>query len=146
MMIAMHDADYIKDRIKAAGLRPTQARVRILACLEARKDHPTAEELLLRLNESGDAVGRATVYQNIEKLTRAGIVRSLSTEEGTRRYDSALTEHQHFVCARTGRVLDVHVDPQLLKQLRPLDPNTGEPLEGASIGGIRIEFHGSTED
>jgi Fe2+ or Zn2+ uptake regulation protein len=139
----MTEPEHIRQHLKSLGLRPTDARVRILHSLETIKDHPTAEELVVRVNENGKHVGRATVYQNLERLMRAGVVRSVTSDDGTRRFDSAIKEHQHFVCARTGRVLDVQVDPELLKQLMPLDPETGEPLKDARVGQVRIEFHGA---
>lgn len=131
--------DQIVAKLAAAGLRPTAARRAILQTLEARKDHPTADELVARVN-SGHRIGRATVYQNLEKLTNAGVIRIVYSDDGLRRYDSTLTAHQHMVCA-DGRVLDVQVDPKLLKQLRPLDPATGKPIRNFKLSEIRIEFH-----
>jgi Fe2+ or Zn2+ uptake regulation protein len=137
----MATLEYIRERIKSAGLRPTDARVRIVRMLEDVKDHPTAEELVERL----EPVGRATVYQNLEKLMRAGLVRTVADKDGARRYDSVLVPHQHFFCELTGRVLDVKVDPELLSRLVPLDPETGKPVNGARISDIHIEFRGSTD-
>jgi Fur family transcriptional regulator, peroxide stress response regulator len=136
----MLTVEHIRERISEAGLRPTHARVRILQMLEVVKDHPTAEELVERL----EPVGRATVYQNLEKLLKVGLARTVASTDGARRYDSALVPHQHFVCARTGRVLDVQVDPELLKRLVPLDPETGKPMQGAKVGEIRVEFRGTS--
>ncbi len=131
------------EKIAEAGLRPTTARVAILESLEHTRDHPTADELTLRLARGGHRIGRATVYQNLDKLVEAGVIASLSAGDGLRRYDATLEPHQHFICSDTGRIYDVHVDEAMLKRLKPIDPRTGKVLKNARVGQVRIQFLGS---
>lgn len=130
-------------KIVDAGLRPTAARVAILESLEATRDHPSADELAARLGRGGRRIGRATVYQNLEKLVAAGVITSLTSSDGLRRFDATLEPHQHFVCTESGRIYDVQVDPELLKKLKPIDPATGKPMKGAMVGEVRIQFVGA---
>lgn len=130
-------------RIARAGLRPTAARVAILESLDATCDHPTADELAARLGAQGRRIGRATVYQNLDKLAEAGVITSLTSSDGLRRFDATLEPHQHFVCTESGRIYDVQVDPELLKKLKPIDPATGKPMKGAMVGEVRIQFVGA---
>jgi Fe2+ or Zn2+ uptake regulation protein len=131
------------EKIAEAGLRPTTARVAILESLEDVRDHPTADELAVRLGRSGHRIGRATVYQNLDKLVEAGVIASLTAGDGLRRYDATLDPHQHFIDSESGRIYDVHVDEALLKKLKPIDPATGKALKNARVGEVRIQFHGS---
>ncbi len=131
------------EKIAQAGLRPTTARVAILESLEEVRDHPTADELALRLGRTGHRIGRATVYQNLDKLVEARVIASLTAGDGLRRYDATLEPHQHFIDANSGRIYDVHVDEALLKKLKPIDPATGKALKNAKVGEVRIQFHGS---
>lgn len=124
-------------------MRPTTARVAILASLEEVRDHPSADELAVRLEAAGHHIGRATVYQNLDKLAEAGVITSLTSSDGLRRFDATLEPHQHFVCTESGRIYDVQVDPELLKQLKPIDPATGKPMKGAKVGEVRIQFVGA---
>lgn len=133
-------------KIADAGLRPTAARVAILESLEATRDHPSADELAARLGKGGRRIGRATVYQNLEKLAAAGVITSLTSSDGLRRFDATLEPHQHFVCTESGRIYDVQVDPELLRQLKPIDPATGKPMRGAKVGEVRIQFVGAKQE
>jgi Fe2+ or Zn2+ uptake regulation protein len=130
-------------KLANAGVRPTTARVAILESLEEVRDHPTADELTVRLGRSGHRIGRATVYQNLDKLLEAGVIASLTAGDGLRRYDATLEPHQHFIDSESGRIYDVHVDEALLKKLKPIDPTTGKALKNAKVGEVRIQFHGS---
>lgn len=127
-------------RISDAGLRPTTARVAIVESLLKTRDHPSADELTTRLGKDGHRIGRATVYQNLERLLEAGAILCLTTEDGLRRFDATLEPHQHMVCAKTGRIFDVFVDEKLLRKLQPLDPATGKPLKYINVGQVRVQF------
>lgn len=133
-------------KIADAGLRPTAARVAIVHALEATRDHPSADVLAARLGMRGKRIGRATVYQNLEKLVEAGVITSLTSSDGLRRFDATLEAHQHFVCTESGHIYDVHVDPQLLRLLKPIDPATGKPVKGAKVGQVRIQFVGAWQE
>jgi Fur family transcriptional regulator, peroxide stress response regulator len=129
-------------RIAQAGLRPTTARVAIVHSLDETRDHPTADELTLRLTRSGHRIGRATVYQNLDKMVEAGVIACLTAGDGLRRFDATLEPHQHFIDSATGRIYDVLVEPALLKKLRPIDPATGKALKNARVGEVRVQFYG----
>jgi len=61
----------------------TKQQQAVLRCLESRsEDAMTAAELAEELRRSGSPVGLATVYRQLEKLTRLGTVHKIATEEG----------------------------------------------------------------
>jgi Fe2+ or Zn2+ uptake regulation protein len=134
--------DPVLKRLKQAGVRPTAVRIAILNALDIN-DHPSAEELIRRLNGVDSNFGRATVYQNLQRLAAAGLVRELMSEDGVQRYDGNQAPHQHLVCGDSGEIVDVAVDPETLKALKPLDPETGKPLRGWDVGEVRIVFRAS---
>lgn len=121
-------------------MRPTPVRLLILQVLAESRDHPSTDELFYRITRRGESTGLATVYQNLEKLVQAGLVREISGDDGLKRYDGNLDAHQHMVCEETGRIYDVQVDPETLKSLRPLDPETGKPLKDWEVGEVRVTF------
>ncbi|MCG3184535.1 MAG: hypothetical protein ICCCNLDF_02662 [Planctomycetes bacterium] len=127
-------------------MRPTPVRLLILQVLAESRDHPSTDELFSHITRRGESTGLATVYQNLEKLVQAGLVREISGDDGLKRYDGNLQDHQHMVCEETGRIYDVQVDPKLLKSLQPLDPETGKPLKDWEISEVRVTFRVSRKN
>ena len=71
--------------------------------------HSTAEEIHAALRERYPTVALATVYNNLNKLWQAGLIRRLSLEGEPDRYDWT-ERHDHLVCRRCGRLSDVRFD------------------------------------
>lgn len=71
-------------------------------------DHPTAEEIYLRVREQGVQLSLATVYNNLKSLTEEGVLRRLTIDGSPDRFDRA-TPHQHLICYRCGALADVEL-------------------------------------
>ena len=91
----------------AAGVRPTVQRYAVLQYLAGNGVHATAEEIFLALNREDPRASRATVYNNLKSLTRAGLAREVTAEGKAARFDASLHPHHHFVCERCGNVEDI---------------------------------------
>jgi Fe2+ or Zn2+ uptake regulation protein len=79
--------------------------------------HPTAEELyrMLAASECGaGGMSRATVYNTLETLCCAGLVRRLPTASGCCRFDGDISDHLHM---RLGDSEIVDVPPHLGQRL-----------------------------
>ena len=92
---------------RGAGLRPTSQRYTVLEFLARRPVHASAEEIFQAVNREDPRVSRATVYNCLRSLGRAGLVREVISEGKAARYDANLHRHHHFVCDRCGGVEDV---------------------------------------
>ena len=68
--------------------------------------HLTANQVYERLREIHPKVVPATVYNNLNKLWEAGLVRKISIEGLPDRYDS-VQKHDHLVCKHCGKLMDV---------------------------------------
>lgn len=99
----------------------TKQHQAILHCLEQRSGQPfTAAALSEDLRQSGNPVGLATVYRQLEKLEQTGRVHKVNTEEGA---FYQLCPHQPsdqracflLRCEVCGRI--VHLDCSHLQQL-----------------------------
>jgi len=93
--------------LRAGALRRTPQRWAILSYLSRSKTHPTAEQVFEAINRTDPRSSRATVYNNLHTLTRAGLVYELRLEGAAARYDSALHPHHHFVCEGCGVLEDI---------------------------------------
>lgn len=69
-------------------------------------EHLTVEQIYLRIKNKYPKIVLATVYNNINKLWKAGLVRKISVEAMPDRYDR-LAKHDHLVCQRCGKLSDV---------------------------------------
>lgn len=78
----------------------------ILEIITTSFEHLTANQVYERLKERYPNVVPATVYNNLNKLWESGLIRKVSIEGMPDRYDSA-QKHDHLVCKRCGKILDV---------------------------------------
>ncbi len=71
--------------------------------------HPTADDIYQKLRSEGRKMTLATVYNNLNSLSRDGEIRCVSFNEKTQHYDKP-TRHDHLICRNCGRVMDVHLE------------------------------------
>lgn len=98
----------------------TKQRQAVLTCLSARQEELISVcELAEDLRRSGNPVGIATIYRQLEKLEQAGHIHKVITEEGAfyQYCDHASADRECFLlrCEGCGRIL--HLD---CSHLRPL--------------------------
>ncbi len=72
-------------------------------------EHPTVEQIYLELKKKFPQVVMATVYNNVNKLWKAGMIRKISVENKADRYDRII-KHDHLVCQRCGKLADVSLE------------------------------------
>ena len=95
--------------IRTSNRRMTIQRRLILDTLQSLDSHPTAEELLARVQESDPSIHLSTVYRNLRWLEEEGLIqaRVFNDDRRTERFDPAVSgEHYHFVCTRCNRVIE----------------------------------------
>ncbi|MDX2467452.1 MAG: Fur family transcriptional regulator [Acidimicrobiia bacterium] len=89
------------------GLKATRARIAVVSALQDSGGHQTADEVSRVLAGRGTVVSRATVFNALDDLTRAGLVMVADAGPGATRYESADVWHHHFVCISCGAISDV---------------------------------------
>lgn len=72
-------------------------------------EHLTANQVYERLKEDYSQVVPATVYNNLNKLWEAGLIRKVSIEGVPDCYDT-VQKHDHLVCKQCGKIMDVSFD------------------------------------
>ena len=101
------DGETIKRTLEGCGLRCTPQRYAVMACLVDHKGHPTAAEIFQAVNRVDPRSSRATTYNNLRDLVKAGLVREVAVEGRAGRFDLEGMRHHHFICDRCGNVEDV---------------------------------------
>ena len=97
----------IEDELRVAGLRVTRPRLAVLAVV---REHPHADTqaiIGLARERLGD-VSHQAVYDVLEALTSAGLLRRIQPLGSVARYESRVGDnHHHAVCRSCGAVADV---------------------------------------
>lgn len=101
------NADTIRRSLEGAGLRCTAQRYAVMAFLMDHKGHPTAAEIFRAVNRVDPLSSRATTYNNLRDLVKAGLVREVAVEGRAGRFDLEGMRHHHFICDRCGAVEDM---------------------------------------
>jgi Fur family transcriptional regulator, peroxide stress response regulator len=101
------DAEQIKKSLEGSGLRCTPQRYAVMAFLVDHMSHPTASEIFKAVNRANPRCSRATTYNNLRDLVRAGLVREVAVEGRAARFDVKGLRHHHFICDCCGKVEDM---------------------------------------
>src|ERR1700734_64711 len=101
------DSESIRRCLESSGLRCTPQRHAVMAFLMDHTGHPTAAEIFEAVNRVDPRSSRATTYNNLRDLVKAGLVREVAVEGRSGRFDAKAMRHHHFICDRCGSVEDV---------------------------------------
>jgi Fur family ferric uptake transcriptional regulator len=131
--------DDLRQRIRAAGLRVTSARVAVLRMLSGRGTPSSHPEVFAELQPEG--WDRATLYRNLVDLTEVGLLRRVDHGDHVWRYELDQSthgddvEHPHFLCTSCGDL--TCLDAVEVK----LPAGTGVP-GAVRTGRVQIQFRG----
>jgi Fur family peroxide stress response transcriptional regulator len=108
-----------------SGLRMTRQRWEVYRLLMEQRDHPTANDVFMRIKDRLPNISLATVYNCLEALTAHGIVRQVNFDREPSRFCPNHEEHGHFHDRRSGSIHDVSFKPGVnLADLLDLPPGT----------------------
>lgn len=84
----------------------TKYEKEIFAIVNTSLEHLTAEQIFHRLQETHPNVVLSTVYNNLNRLLEAELIRKVSVEGMPDRFDR-IKKHDHLVCRHCGKLADV---------------------------------------
>lgn len=97
-------------------LKYSRQREAIIECLKNRHDHPTADALFQALRLNNPRISLGTVYRNLGLLTELGKINRISCGDGIERYDYITDKHDHFVCIKCRKIIDL--EPKLTGDIK----------------------------
>ncbi|MEV6324365.1 Fur family transcriptional regulator [Nocardia sp. NPDC051787] len=103
----MATASEFQQMLRGVSLRVTRPRVAVLSAVH---DHPHADtDSIIRAVRSGlPDVSHQTVYDSLNALTAAGLVRRIQPSGSVARYESRVGDnHHHVVCRACEVIADV---------------------------------------
>lgn len=131
---ALHalDESGIRERLKAAGLRPTKQRMELAALLWSKGcRHVTAERLHRESADANIKVSLATIYNTLHQFTANNLLREVTIDRGCSYFDTNIDPHHHFLCEDTGELSDI---PHNLVEVA----NLPAAPEGAVVSGVDV--------
>ena len=88
----------------------TKQRECVLEVIRSDKCHHTAEEIFVLAKERLPGISRATVYNNLRALEAQGLIRRITGDSLSDRYDSSFVPHGHLLCEACGGVWDFSIE------------------------------------
>ena len=112
----------------------------ILKNLQSRRDHPTADMVYESVQVDEPNISLGTVYRNLSFLAENGQILKISTGIGPDHFDGFTEAHNHFVCRKCGRVLDLDYVAD-----EKITADASKNFNG-EIEGYDLQFYGTCED
>jgi Fur family transcriptional regulator, peroxide stress response regulator len=129
----------MKDAQEKSGQRYSRQREEILRIVLATESHPTADWVYEQARQIVPNISLGTVYRNLSLLVDERKINRLVTDDGVVRYDGNAKEHHHFICTKTGKIIDIE-EPMAENILDEFQKKTG-----LKARGYKIEFYGESE-
>ena len=94
--------------------RNTYQRKKILDTMhQMHGEHPSADDIYLRLSQQNLCISRATVYRNLAFLSQQGFIQKINIPNSAERYEINPDPHYHAKCQNCNKVYDIHVDKMI---------------------------------
>jgi Fur family ferric uptake transcriptional regulator len=136
-------ADYA-DRLRMADLRVTRPRVAVLEAVDAHP-HADTETIFSAVRIGLPDVSRQAVYDVLNAMTSAGLVRRIQPLGSVARYESRVRDnHHHLVCRSCGTIADIDCAVGEAPCLTPADSNN--VLDGFVLHEAEVIYWGLCPD
>ena len=106
------------------------------------KEHPYADDVYMKVKQEFPNISLGTVYRNLNLLTDIGDAIKISTPNGGDRFDGRLEPHNHFLCTKCGRLLDLDLDMHSIDEVNRL---AAENFDGIITSSSTL-FYGECSD
>lgn len=101
--------------LKDLGYRLTPQRQMILAALQGKEQHVSAEEIHVEVRDRYPSVNISTVYRTMELLKELGLVTETTLEGRVQYHWAEKGRHHHLACEHCGQV--TNLDQSFLSRL-----------------------------
>ena len=88
----------------------TKQRAVILEVIRSDMCHHTADEIFSLAKEKLSGISRATVYNNLKVLEAEKLIRRITGDSLSDRYDNSYIPHGHMICEQCGKVNDFNLE------------------------------------
>ena len=125
-----------------AALKYSRQRESIKHYLMTTREHPTADAVYMHVKKDFPNISLGTVYRNLNLLTDIGEAIKISTPNGGDRFDGRIEPHNHFLCTKCGRLLDLDLDMHSIEEANRM---AAENFDGIITSSSTL-FYGECSD
>lgn len=101
--------DLLKE-LKNKKIRLSHQRLKVLEYLVENQIHPTADQIYNGLHDDIPTLSKTTVYNTLNSLTEAGLVKVINIDDNESHYDINTHNHGHFICESCKNIYDFKID------------------------------------
>jgi Fur family transcriptional regulator, peroxide stress response regulator len=102
--------DDLLNELKKKKIRLSHQRLKVLEYLTQNYIHPTADQIYNGLHDEVPTLSKTTVYNTLNSLVEAGLIRVINIEDNETRYDIVIENHGHFKCQSCRKIFDFNID------------------------------------
>jgi Fe2+ or Zn2+ uptake regulation protein len=122
------------ETLRAHHIQPSAQRLAIASYVLGTEDHPTADQVFVRVKHASPGMSRATVYNTLNRFVRQGLLRTLVLEGGRVVFDPNMNPHHHFIDDASGQVHDLPWEA--------LEVKRAGALEGLDVREVQVILRG----
>jgi Fur family iron response transcriptional regulator len=128
----------IVDALKEHGIQPSAQRVAVAEYVLVTTEHPSADQVWVRVKKTFPMLSRATVYNTLNLFVKKRLLRQLVLAEGRVVFDPKVEPHHHFIDEATGAIYDV--------AWRALEVRKLDSLKGYDVREYQVVMRGRTAE
>ena len=103
------------------GINPSAQRVAVAQYILHTDEHPSADEVWVRVQKRFPHISRATVYNTLNLFVEKGLIRQLVLTEGRVVFDPRTDNHHHFIDDESGKIHDIPWESVKVSNVAKLD-------------------------
>jgi len=123
--------------LKNKNIRLSHQRLKVLEYINDNRIHPTVDQVYSELQKEIPTLSKTTIYNTLNVLVEAGLVKVITIEDNETRYDIVTKNHGHFKCVSCGRIFDFEIE---------IDSFETQELKGFKIYQKDVYFKGVCPD
>ena len=123
-------------QLRDCRIAVTPQRLAVMAVLQGRRDHPSADHIYQEVRRGLPAISFNTVYKTLEILCQQGMVIKVNPLHAVARYDGETGRHAHIICRQCHRIIDLDWEGLEVPAF------TAEALQGFQIEHASLTFWG----
>src|SRR4051794_22044779 len=88
----------------------TRQREVVLKVIREAPEHLTANDVFAAAKAKLPSISFATVYNSLRYLKETGLIAEIQFGNGASRFDRMTSRHDHAICTRCGKLVDIEID------------------------------------